>query len=66
MNTYLHGNVQVRWDRTTSHSFIVTNGVKQGSLIISPLFFTLYVDELIDKLEHNGYRCKIGNKYYGI
>ncbi len=50
---------------TTSHSFNVTNGVKQGSLI-SPLFFTLYVDELIDKLEHSGYGCKIGNKYCGI
>ncbi len=26
----------------------------------------LYVDELIDKLEHSGYGCKIGNKYYSI
>ncbi len=26
----------------------------------------MYVDELIDKLEHRGYGCKIGNIYYGI
>ncbi len=58
MNTYLHGSAQVRWDRTTSPSFNVTNRLKQRS-VISPLFFTLYVDELIDKLEHSGYGCKI-------
>ncbi len=62
---YSHGSAKVRWDSTTSHSFNVTNGVKQCS-VISPLFFRLYVDELIDKLEHIGYGCKIGNKYYGI
>ncbi len=39
--------------------------MKQGS-VISPLFFMLYVDEFIDKLEDNGYGCKIGNTYYGI
>ncbi len=60
---YLHGSAQVRWDSTTSYSFNVTNGMKQGS-VISPLFFTLYVDELIDKLEHSGYGSKIGNRYY--
>ncbi len=65
MNMYLHESAQVRWDSTTSHSFNVTNVMQQGS-VISPLFFTLYVDELIDKLEHSGYGCKIGNKYYVI
>ncbi len=34
--------------------------------VIWQLFFTLYVDELIHKLEHSGYGCKIRNKYYGI
>ncbi len=33
MNMYLHGSAQVRWDSTTSHSFNVTSGVKQGSVI---------------------------------
>ncbi len=54
MNMYLHGSAQVRWHSTTSHSFNVINGVKQGS-VISLLFFALYVDELIDKLEHSGF-----------
>ncbi len=39
--------------------------MKQG-FVISPLFLTLYVDELIDKLEHNGYGRTIGNECYGI
>ncbi len=39
--------------------------MKQRS-VISPLFFTLYVDELIDTLEHSGCGCKFGNIYYGI
>ncbi len=62
---YLHGSAQVRWDSTTSHRFNVTNGVNQVS-VISPLFFTLYVDELIDKVEDSGYGFKIRNRYYGI
>ncbi len=65
MNMYLYGSAQVRWDSTTSYSFNISYDVMQGS-VISPLFFMLYIDELIDKLEHSGYGCKIGNKYYGI
>ncbi len=43
----------------------MSNGVKQGS-VISPRFFTLYVDELIQTLEKSGYGCKLSAKYYGI
>jgi len=65
MNMYLNGSAQVKWDGCTSMSFDVSNGVKQGS-VISPLFFTIYVDELICKLEGSGYGCKLGVNYYGI
>ncbi len=50
---------------STSTTFNMSNGVKQGS-VISPLFFTLYVDELIQTLEKSGYGCKLGDKYYSI
>ncbi len=43
----------------------MSNGVKQGS-VISPLFFTLYVDELIQTFGKSRYGCKLGAKYYGI
>ncbi len=35
-------------------------------MCISPLFFTLFVDELIQTLEKSGYGCKLSAKYYGI
>ena len=65
MQMYIHSSAQVKWDGKTSSSFNTSNGVRQGS-VISPLFFTLYVDELIAKLQKSGYGCKIGTKYYGI
>ncbi len=62
---YLNSSAQVNWDASTSTTFNMSNGVKQGS-VISTLFFTLYVDELIPTLEKSGYGCKLGAKYYGI
>ncbi len=50
MQMYLNSSAQVKWDGSTSITFNMSNGVKQGS-VISPLFFTLYVDELIQTLE---------------
>jgi hypothetical protein len=43
----------------------LNNGVKQGS-VISPILFTVYMDELIEELCKSGFGCKIGNVYYGI
>ncbi len=62
---YLNSNAQVKWDGSTYTTFNMSNGVKQGS-VISPLFVTLYVNELIQTLEKSGYGCKLGAKYYGI
>ncbi len=65
MQMYLNNSAQVKWDSSTSTTFNMSNGVKQG-YVISPLFFILYVDELIQTLEKSGYGCKLGAKYYGI
>ena len=48
-----------------SDFFQATNGVKQGSLI-SPILFTVYVDELIARLQANGLGCNIGRSYMYI
>ena len=42
---YREQRISVKWGNSTSSSFTVRNGVRQGSLL-SPRLFTLYVDEL--------------------
>ena len=56
--------VRVRWGKTTSSSFNVQNGVKQGG-ILSPVLFTLYMDRLLEALESCRDGCYIGNKFLG-
>ena len=44
--------------------FSVSNGVKQGS-VISPLLFSIYIDNLSSKLKHLGLGCHVGLTYAG-
>ncbi len=46
-----------------SEHFGATNGVKQGSAL-SPILFTLCLDNLIAELEHNSDGCRIDMKYF--
>ena len=48
----------VRWNGVYSSAFKVHTGVCQGG-ILSPLFFNMYVDDLIKNLENSGYGCFI-------
>ena len=64
LNMYLNQKIQVKWNGKLSLPFNVTNGVRQGG-VLSPLFFSIYVDELLIKLKNSGYGCHIGNYYYG-
>ena len=43
----------VRWDTSLSESFPVTNGVRQGG-VLSPILFTLYMDDLLNDLKNLG------------
>ena len=45
MTWYCDQNMRVRWNQTLSDSFSVTNGVRQG-IVLSPILFTVYIDEL--------------------
>ena len=53
-----------QWERHTSRSCHVCNGVKQGA-VISPILFAVYYDELIAKLPSSGYGCRISQHFVG-
>ncbi len=41
-----------------------TNEVKQGD-VLSPIMFSIYMDELLKRLKQQSFGCRIGNKFLG-
>ena len=56
--------VSVRWGQSLSDSFSVSNGVRQGS-VLSPVLFSVYLDELLEKLSKSGVGCHWGGAFVG-
>ena len=56
--------VSVRWSQSLSDSFSVSNGVRQGS-VLSPVLFSVYLDELLEKLSNSGVSCHWGGSFVG-
>ena len=54
----------VKWNNELSDCFNVPNGVKQG-VVISPLLFSCYIDNLFSQLQHSGLGCHVGLSYAG-
>ena len=52
------------WDGEQSRPFNINQGVKQGA-ILSPLLYSLFVNELLVTLEQSGLGVKIGSVYCG-
>ena len=65
VDSYLNQRICAEWGSCKSDFFQATNGVKQGS-IISPILFTVYVDELIARLQASGLGCNIGRSCIGV
>ena len=55
---------RLKWGTCHSELFSVKNGVKQGG-VLSPILFTIYLDQLLMKLKNSGYGCHIGNTFCG-
>ena len=56
--------MSISWGNNVSFLFDVSNGVKQGGVLL-PILFNIYMDCLIDKLKNSGVGCHIGNKFMG-
>ena len=54
----------VRWGGAKSSCFGITNGTRQGS-VLSPAFFSVYIDDLLVALRQLGVGCHIGDKFFG-
>ena len=53
---YSSQQLQMRWNGILSLLFPVLNGVRQGG-VLSPILFTVYIDELLQHLQNLGVGC---------
>ena len=63
-DNYLRQISCVIWRDYKSEYFNVSNGVKQGG-VISPIFFSLYIDPLLLALNKSQIGCHMNNVYMG-
>ena len=61
---YTRQKLRVKWEHTLSYEFSVKNEVKQGG-VLSPLFFAMYIDELLLQLQASGFGSYIGHYFVG-
>ena len=64
INWYTKCCGNVRWDNVSSTCFSMVCGVRQGG-VLSPVVFTVYVDDMIERLSDSKLGCFIGDIYLG-
>ena len=63
--SYKNQECLVKWNNTTSRKFPIQNGVRQGA-VASPIFFSIYLDDLFIILEKSNLGCHIGPHFFGL
>jgi len=61
---YQSQHLQTKWNGFTSDAFSVSRGVRQGE-VLSPILFTLYIDDLLKELSQSGVGCYWENIFVG-
>ena len=61
---YTNQSIRVQWGSFKSMSYSVSNGVKQGG-VMSPILFTVYIDELLHRLSEARLGYHIGKTFCG-
>ena len=56
---YSHQNVSVRFNGSMSDTWLLRTGVRQGG-ILSPLFFSLYINDVLNNISNCNFGCKLG------
>ena len=55
----------MKWGNTKSRLFDIRNGTRQGSSL-SPILFSVYIDNMIVGLRNQGIGCHIAGQFYGL
>ena len=62
---YVFQSCCAEWCGIKSKSFKVSNGLRQGA-VLSPILFSIYIDDLFSELSEAGFGCYINDLFYGI
>ena len=62
---YINQKIQVRWNDMFSNQYSIYIGVKQCGCL-SPTYFNMYSNDLIDVLHSSNIGCRYGNHYMGV
>lgn len=64
-NLYIEGTSYVLYNGTSSHSFRLSQGVRQGS-VLSPHLYNIYTENVLDEVNNLSLSTTIGDIYTGI
>ena len=64
VDSYVRRQPCVSWNCFNSNYVILQNRVKQGG-VLSPILFTMYIDNSLIKLKQSGYGCHVDNIFMG-